>query len=427
MTEEFLYYLWKNKLLIPDLFTTDNERIEIIHAGNQNYDSGPDFFNSKIKINETIWAGNIEMHINSSDWIKHNHSSDKAYDNVILHIVFNNDMAISSTTGEKIPTLEVKDKYDKLYYFKYKSLLQTKDWIPCATYIKNIDDFTVNIWLDRLLIERLERKSNEIEVKLDLLNNDWNELFYRVLAKNFGFKTNSSPFEILAKTLKFEILLKHSDSILQLEALMYGQAGLLNENIKDGYSEKLITEYKFLSAKYNLNPMIGDVWKMMRMRPVNFPTIRISQFAQLIHKTKHIFSKVVEIENLKQMRKLFDLNTSAYWENHYVFGKESKAKKKNLGENAFELILINTIVPVLFVYGNYMGNQQLKERALNFLSEVKAEKNAIISRWIKLGLKVENAAQSQALITLKESYCSKKRCLDCNIGHKLISRNAEKF
>lgn len=421
MTEEFLYYLWKNRLISHDLQTVDLQSVQIIHPGYQNFDSGPDFFNARIRIGETEWAGNVEIHIKSSDWIKHQHQKDKAFSSVILHVVYEHDMDVYEI--KDIPCLSLKASFDEALYFRYRNLISAKDWIPCGSQVTKIDDLILYSFLDSLLIERLQRKTNTVENYLSITNNHWESAFYIALARSFGFSVNAEPFELLAKSLPIEVLAKHKTNVVQLEALFFGQAGLLNRNLKDSYSQQLLAEYDYLKKKYQLEPLAGYQWKFMKMRPVNFPTIRIAQFAQLIHKSVHLLSKILEVNKMEDVYSFFKLETSDYWLEHFTFGTKSKKSVKNFGKPSFDLILINTIVPFLFVYAEHNQIEYLKERAILWLNNIDAEQNGIINRWIQSGIKVKNAAQSQALLTLKKEYCDKFRCLECRIGNSLLKKN----
>ncbi len=419
--EEFLQYIWENKLFYSeDLKTLQGEKLEIINVGKRNTDSGPDFFNARIKIEETVWIGNIEIHKNSKDWEKHNHQSDKAYNNVILHIVEINDGKIKRETGEEIPTLLLK--YPSHLQTNYRNLLEAKTWIACQNQFHKIDPVILQLGFNRLMIERLENKTDDILNRLHENNNDWNETFYQMLAKMFGFKVNAVPFEMLAKSVSLKILTKHANNIMQIEALLFGNSGLLNQQLLgDKYYLNLRNEYSFLYKKYGLNGIESHLWKFMRLRPGNFPTVRISQFAALIYRSQSLFSKILDIEKLKELKDLFKVSASEYWNSHYSFNKESKRKSvKELGENSINILIINVVLPFLFVYGQKQNKDFLKNRALEFLEQLPAESNSIISNWEKLGIKCKSAFESQALLQLKNNYCEKKKCLNCQIGVKLV-------
>ena len=423
MTEDFLYYIWQYRLFQGDLTTRENEAVVLIDTGTRNDGSGPDFFNARIKIGNTEWAGNVEMHIRASDWYRHGHEKDKAYDSVILHLVYDCDEAVRNSKGEVLPCIELRNKIDEALYYRYRKLIATREWIACAPQLKDVPDLIVYSWLDRLLAERLERKADYIEGFLQASKGHWETAFYYALARNFGFNVNADPFEQLARSLPLEVLAKNRDSLLKLEALLFGQAGLLNPKLKDEYAQELNREYEFLKKKYSLEPVAAYQWKFMRLRPVNFPTIRIAQFAQLIYKSTHLLSKILETENLESLKEFFRLGTSEYWVNHYTFGKKSKAREKQFGARSFDLVLINTIVPFLFVYAQHQKNENLKARALNFLGRTPAEQNSIIRRFAESGIKCQNAAQSQALLRLRNDYCKYLKCLDCAIGNRLIRKS----
>ncbi len=421
MTEEFLHYIWKYSLFENNKLVADTgEKIDILHSGYPNINAGPDFINATIIIDGIKWAGNVEIHINSSDWYRHNHTYDKAYDNVILHAVINNDQITKRTNGATIPTIELK--FDKSLYNVYSRLISSEQWIPCQNEISKIDGFTMNYWLNVLLIARLEMKVRSIYNTLKATNNDWEETFYIHLARNFGLNVNSLPFEMLAKSLPFKYLLRHKNSITQIEALLFGQAGFLNNSIPgDNYYMTLKSEYNFLKNKFRLNTMDHHMWRFLRLRPRNFPTVRLAQFAALIYSSDRLFSKVIECESIAQIRKYFNVETSEYWNNHFIFGKESNKEVKTIGENAFNIIVINTVIPFLFAYGKYKGKEELKERTIDFYAEIPPEDNSITRKWGKLGIISKCAFYSQALIQLKNQHCNHKECLYCLIGNKIIT------
>ncbi len=420
MTEEFLHYLWKYSLINHHLVLTSGEHIVVIQPGIQNTDSGPDFFNARIKINNTIWAGNIEIHTFSSDWYQHNHQNDQAYDNIIMHVVFEDDKPVVRQNGESIPTLELKDHFKQSLYDRYTYFMTNKNWIPCEKLIQGVDRFVMNNWIDRLMIEKLENKAAEINSHFLNNKSDWEQTFYEFLARNFGFKVNGAPFQLLAKSLPLKILAKHKSDKFQIEALLYGQAGLLQASFTDEYPNKLKKEYEFLSKKYLLKPIESHLWRFMRLRPSNFPTIRISQFADLIFNSSHLFSTILEQRNLKDLIELFNVSVSEYWKSHYVFDKTSTIRNKKMSAKTIHLLIINSIIPFLFVYGRSRNDQSMIDRALKLLDQLPGEQNAIITKWSELGLSVRSSFQSQALILLKNSYCKNKRCLNCGIGNEIL-------
>ncbi len=418
MKEEFLHYLWKYALYSLPLELTTGEQVEVISAGEHNHDSGPDFFNAKIKIGKTIWAGNVEIHVKASDWQKHKHSNNDAYDSIILHVVAENDVQIKRKNGKVIPALELKAPAN--LYEQYLFLMQNNDWVPCESFISRVTEFTIFQWKEALLVERLAQKAEIIGDRFKANNSNWEETFYQTLAANFGFRTNAQPFEMLAKSLPINHLGKHKDQLPLIEAFLFGQAGLLIDNSNDSYSNFLQKDYKHLAAKFNLKPMSGHLWKFMRLRPANFPTIRIAQFAALIHQSSSLFSKIIDAKELNTIKDLFNIQASEFWNTHYTFEKESIKKVKKLGNNAFENIMINTIAPMLFYYGQQKGKPEYSEKALKWLTNIPGEKNAITKSWVALGMNNQNAFDSQALIQLKNVYCKKRRCLQCRIGNQVI-------
>lgn len=422
MTEDFLHYVWKYKAFnLSGLKTLEGETIQVIKTGEHNQDAGPDFFNARLKIGATTWVGNIEIHLKSSDWRKHLHNNNGNYNNLILHLVYENDEEIAHT-GKPVATAELKTLIDKDLLNKYNQLLYAKQWIPCANQLNTVSSFTLNNWLERLLIERLERKAKTISSLLELNKNNLEETFYIHLARNFGMKVNSVPFELLAKSLPNSFLGKHKSSLFQVEALLFGQSGLLGKEFKDDYPNQLKKEYLFLQKKFSLQPIEGHLWKFLRLRPVNFPTIRIAQLASLIHNSTGLFSKIMEAKKVEELRKLLSAETSDYWNTHFVFDKASAARKKNLGTVTIDNIIINSIVPFMFVYATYRGIEEYKDRAVALLEQLNSEKNNIIEKYTELGIKSKSAGTSQSLLELKNEYCSFKKCLNCGIGISLLSK-----
>lgn len=417
MREEFLHFIWKHKLYNQNsLLTTEGEKVEIINPGIYNTNAGPDFFDARIKIGSTLWAGNVEIHFHSSDWNKHGHQNDKSYQNTILHVVEDEDTAININ----VPTLLLK--WPNWLESNYESLIKSNDWVGCASRLFQIDPFRIKFYLNGILIERLKQKIDTIEEILTGTHQDWSETFYRVLCQNFGLKENEVPFGMLARSLPQNILAKHHDSLFQIEALLFGQAGLLGEELfADEYYLNLRNEYRFLAEKYGIHPMAGYLWKFMRMHPGNFPTLRLAQMAQLIFKSHNLFSAVIETKTLCGLQKLFEVNASAYWDTHYAFNKSSAKKQKSLGKDKFNLLMINVIVPFYFLYGENRNIAYLKDRAIEILEQLPPEKNSVMKRWEEVGVTAENALESQALLQLQRKYCEPRRCLDCTIGHKIIS------
>lgn len=420
MTEEFLHYIWQYRLYTPELFLQKAEQVEVLHPGVHNTDSGPDFFNAKIRIGETIWAGNIEIHILSSDWKRHNHQQDMSYDNVILHVVWRDDVPVYRKDGTQIPTLELDGLYKENSWKNYLRFMASQQWIPCDTMIARVDPFLRNAWFDRVLVERLERKALQVEHILSLTKNDWSHTFYRLLAHNMGFKLNNQAFEMLAQSLPYQFLAKHADDLFQVEAMVFGQAGLLATSFNDEYPQKLKKEYEFLRSKFDLTPIDSHLWRFMRLHPGNFPTLRLAQFASIIHHSVSIISELFNSNDIKTYRKLFGAEASEYWNAHYTFDKPSASRRKTLGQSSIDLLLINLVAPILLAYGRRRSDTEITEKPIDMLMQLKGEENSVISKWAALGMDVSTAANTQALLELKSNYCDAKRCLDCRIGNELL-------
>ncbi|BAU55858.1 DUF2851 family protein [Mucilaginibacter gotjawali] len=421
--EDFLHYIWKFRLFDRDrLQTGDGEALEIFSPGLHNSDSGPDFQNARIRIGDTVWAGNIEVHLSSSDWKKHGHAADNAYGNIILHVVYKDDIPLVLPDGRRVPTLELQNRIpDELYSRYHQLIFGEQTIIPCEASIGAVDSLTLHNWLTRVLVERLEKKSVAVTAALALNRGDWEETFYQFLAANFGFKINALPFELLAKSLPQNILAKHKNNPMQIEALVFGQAGFLGEDFKDEYPLKLKEEYGFLQKKYKLAPVETHLWKFMRLRPANFPTIRLAQFAALIIRSNHLFSKLLEIKDVKVLKALFtDIKVNPYWEDHYRFDIASPRSSKNIGEASVDILLLNTMALFLFSYGKYNQQQHFINRSLQLLEHLPCENNKIITDFSNLGVKIKTAFESQALIELKNNYCNYKKCLHCGVGNKIL-------
>lgn len=420
--EEFLHFIWENKLFkSKNLLTTQKETLEIIHTGYRNHNSGPDFFNAKIKIAGTIWAGNIEIHKKASDWHKHHHSDDKAYSNVILHAVEKADIPIFRENKSEIAAVELS--WPLQLTQNYQTLLESDTWICCQNDFHKINPVALQISFNRLMIERLEEKTNEILSRLENNHQNWNETFYQMLARMFGFKVNSAPFELLAKAVPEQLLARHRNRLFSLEAFLFGTSGLLHSELfGDKYFMDLRNEFGFLSKKYSLKMIESHLWKFMRMRPVNFPTIRIAQLAALVFRSHSLFAQIIDCTNLKDLKMLFNVTASDYWNTHYRFNRQAPNNfPKDLGDHSINSLIINVVIPFLFVYGENQNQNHLKNRALDILEELPPEKNSIISKWEALGIKARSAFETQALLQLKNKHCNKKLCLNCSVGHKIIN------
>lgn len=422
MNEEFLHYVWKYQLFsFHNLKTTFEEDLTILKVGSHNHNSGPDFLNSQIEINNQVWFGNIEIHVKSSDWYVHHHEIDQNYDAVILHVVWEDDATIFMKDNRPLPVLVLKDFVFKSALNNYQNLFSIKQrWIPCEMEISSIDNFTLGNWKERLFFERLERKSDTMNALLVLNRNDFEAVLFQLLAKNFGLKVNGEAFFNLAKSFDFSILRKVRSNEQQLSALLFGQAGFLEKVIEDEYHQQLKIEYKYLQHKYSLQPIVNMQFSFFRMRPPNFPTIRIAQFVSLYHLHHNLFSKIIQIDSLKGFYKLFDVSINSFWKTHYTFYKTSKSSPKKITKSFVDLLLINTIIPLKFLYQKNRGEVNENE-FLDILQEMKPEKNSIVSKFNEIGVKAKNAYESQSLIELKNNFCEKKLCLQCGIGVKLLS------
>ena len=418
MTERLLQYIWQFQYFNKsELATAEGEALQIIHQGNYNTDQGPDFSAATIKIGDTTWAGSIELHLHSSDWKNHKHSGDDNYKNVVLHVVWQHD------TPDALPfsTLILQDKVSKFLLVKYDELLNANSFIPCEKMIHQVNELTWVSWKERLLVERLQHKSAITFNFLKKNNNHWEETFWWMVAKNFGIKVNSDAFEKIAQSISINILAKHKNQIHQLEALLFGQAGLLNSNFSEDYPRLLQKEYQFLKAKYQLQKIEAPLF-FLRMRPANFPSVRLAQLAMLVHGSLHLFTAVKESKTIADIKALLYVTANDYWHYHYMFEEKSAFKKKNLGTQMIDNILINTVIPVLFAFGQYHKENSYKDKALQWLLELNAEKNNVTNGFVALGIENKNAFDSQSLIQLKNDYCNKKRCLDCAVGNALLKK-----
>ncbi len=424
MHEEFLYYLWKNRLFHSNEFkSATGELIEIINPGQRNDDSGPDFFNARVKVDGFIWAGNVEIHVKSSDWLRHGHGYDKAFDTVILHVVYDADIAIKRFDGSIIPTIELRGKYDNNKWQHYLDLIQgTSNWIPCEKNLNEVPEIIKHQWFDRVLVERLEERSKSINKLFTLTNNNWEESFYRHLSKSFGFRVNTLPFEILTSIIPLPLIGKHKNQLEQIEAMLFGCAGFLEKNNQDYYTKALTKEYNFLKVKFGLDAMSVHLWKFGRLRPGNFPTIRIAQLASLLYENEQLFDKVIHANSFKDLIELLNIKASSYWNRHYSFEAKSEFSEKNLGRSSIESLIINTIAPFTFFYGQYHQQDHLIQKSLSWLEKCKPENNLIIRGWEQTGIKIKDAANSQALIHQKKMYCDFKKCVNCGIGNYLLQQ-----
>jgi len=423
MQEDFLHYIWKHKKFrFNNLETTTGESIVVTSVGQHNFNSGPDFFNAKIKVGDQLWAGNVEIHIKSSDWFLHSHEQDQAYDNVILHVVWEDNTEVFRKDNTPIPTLQLKDVVDVTMLNNYEKLFAKQNkWINCENDFPSTDDFVLSNWLERLYLERLERKSETINTLLVASKNDWESVFFKMLTKNFGLKVNGESFFSLAQSIDFSIIRKVQSNPQILEAFLFGQAGLLEKDIEDAYYLNLKNEYKFLKQKFGLQNNQVLPLQFFRLRPPNFPTIRLSQLANLYNKHQNLFSKVIELNEVEDFYELFKVSTSEFWKTHYTFQKASKTSIKTLSKSFVDLLLINTILPIKFCYAKQKG-VEIDSEIIKIATAITSEKNNIISAFNNLKKVSKSSLDSQALIQLKTEYCDKNNCLKCAVGNQFLNR-----
>lgn len=423
--EKLMQYVWKHRLWrSEDMVTNTGKKVRVVDPGLLNTDAGPDFFNAKIEIDGHMWVGNVEMHYRATDWKRHHHDSDKAYDSVILHVVAKDDAPVRRTNGELIPqlVLEVSPQFNA----DYASLVGATIEVPCATKIKQVPHLTIVEWVEGLAFERLHGKVERIHQLLESFNGSWEDVCYVTLARNFGFGINNDAFERLARRTPLRLLGKHSDSVLQIEALLFGQAGMLDSQKPgmDSYYNQLCTEYAFLSNKFQLTPMEKESWKLFRIRPQNFPYRRIAMLAQFIEGGFRMMNRILEAEGEKEMRALFEVELSGYWTKHYTFGKPNERATATLSRSSIDIILINTVAPLLYAYGELTGNYEMTDKAIKLLEDLRAESNSIVSHFVAYGIDCPDALTSQALVQLKREYCDARKCIYCKIGHHLLSKAA---
>ena len=425
MTEKLFQFIWQFQYFNQqELQTVHGELLQIINQGKLNSNQGPDFLDAAVKIGNITFAGHIELHILSSDWNKHNHSSDKNYSNIILHVVWQHDADVQDQHQTIIPTLVLQDRVAKILLQRFELLMNDQSVIHCKNYLPALSDIGWLSWKERLAVERLEMKAKKVLTYYDEANHHWEETFWWMMAYNFGIKVNAALFEAVARSIPINILAKHKNQIHQLEALLFGQANLLNDDFEEDYPKLLQREYRFLQKKYNL-PKVNVAVHFLRMRPANFPTIRLAQLAMFIHQSNHLFSKIKEMNELKQVKQLFDITCNDYWHYHFVFDDAAAYQPKHIGTQMVNNILINTVVPVLFAYGLFNNEQLSKDKAIRWLAEIAAEDNTITNAWKKQGIINSNALDSQALIHLANHYCSQKFCLECAVGNKLLKTTNE--
>ena len=429
--EQLLHYAWRHKMFpLSELQTTDGKPIEVLDPGLHNHNSGPDFFNAKVKIGDTLWVGNVEIHDKSSDWYLHGHDKDKRYDNVILHVAGVIDAQVMNTNGEFLQQMQM-DVPDNVRHH-YDELIKTDSYPPCYQVIPELSSLLVHAWMAALQTERLEQKTEAIRKRVDLCDGSWEDAYFMTLARNYGFGINNDAFEYWAQQLPMSAIAHHRDDLFQIEAIFMGQAGLLEldaipeyyqkDALNEGYFAKLRNEYLYLAHKFSMQPMDFKLWRFLRLRPQNFPHIRISQLANLYYQRKTSLSQLVECETVEDLKRLFCSHVTPYWETHYTFGSTSSKNEKHLAYGSLNLLMINTAIPMLFAYGRHQSKEVLCDKAFDLLEQLKAEDNYIVRMWKQVGLPVKTAGDSQALIQLKTKYCNKKDCLRCRFGYEYLKR-----
>jgi len=419
INERLLQFIWQFQYFNNNELTTNTaDSVQVISPGQYNSNQGPDFTNAKIVVDNTTWIGSVELHIKTSDWNRHKHQEDKNYNNVILHVVWEDDETPVSVSFY-VPVIELKSRVAKILLQRYEEIMNSTAFIPCEKSIHAVRDIIWKSWKERLLAERLLRKAGMVDSYLQQNNYHWEETFWWLLARNFGMKVNAEAFEAIARSIPLTILAKHKSQVIQIEALLLGQAGLLNGKYEDGYPILLQREYKFLQRKYNLPPVNIPVFSL-RMRPGNFPAVRLAELAMLVRESSHLFSRVRESVSAKQTRTFFEVTANDYWHYHYQLDESSAFKKKKTGASTVDNIIINTVAPLLFAYGNYHNDNGYKNKALQCLEELGAERNLIIKGFRQLNIEIKNAWDSQALIELKNEYCNKRKCLECSAGNAIL-------
>lgn len=419
--EQLLHYVWKHKLFpLTELRTTAGQPVEVIDPGLGNPNAGPDFLNAKLKLNGMLWVGNVEIHEKSSDWYRHGHATNPVYDSVILHITQHIDCEVCRTNGEPIPQLLLT--CPDSVRANYRELLETDQYPPCYRIIPTLPRLTLHAWMAALQLERFEEKTEAVRERLQHADGNWEDAFFVTLARNFGFGLNGDAFETWARHIPLRAVDKHRNDLFQIEAIFFGQAGLLQEPQADPYYQRLQKEYAYLQHKFELTPIDPHRWRFLRLRPNNFPHVRIAQLACLYHRSYGLLSQVLEAESLAEVRTLLKGGISDYWLTHYTFAAAAPSRPKTLSPTTLDLLLINTVVPFLYAYGKHKDNEALCARASRFLEELKPENNHIIRLWSECGLTAAHAGDSQALIQLKKNYCDRKKCLYCRIGYEYLKR-----
>jgi hypothetical protein len=420
MNEEFLHYLWKYRVFPGEVLTVSGDRLEVLRPGEHNTGGGPDFLNARIRIGDTLWAGNVEIHVNSSDWYRHRHQEDPAYQNIILHVVFRNDAVVTDPKGTPFQTFVLDGTFPESAFHRYRAILDNKSWIPCERMMPDADPEVFRQWSHALTVERLEQKCRTFRESWELCAFNWDETFLIQLARSLGFSINSIPFEMLMRSIPFRILAPLRQDLLRTEALLFGQAGFLEGTAGEEYPEGLRRLYSLIREKNDLQPVPAFLWKFLRLRPSNFPTVRIAQLAALLNRQEDLFGVILSSATMAPVASSLAARASDYWDTHYHFGKLSAVQPKILGAASVNLLMVNFVIPFLFFYGKEKNSDEHCRKALQWLEMLPAERNSELSRWKDLGMPVESAIHTQALIRLKVNYCDPRRCLECRIGSLIL-------
>jgi len=424
--EDLLHFYWKSKQIFArPVYTLAGDEVKLLRIGYQNSHAGPDFEEVQLQIGDTIWAGSVEMHLKSSDWYAHHHEQDKAYENVILHVVYQHDKPVFRADGTELPVLILQGLIPHKLLTNYRELIGAQSWIPCAAQVAQVDALYTKHEVYRFLIQRLEDKADAHIQLLKSLKGSWDDAFYISLATAFGFKLNALPFMLLAKSIPQLLLAKYKNVPIQVDALIFGQAGLLLETFTEKYSLRLQREYAYLQQKHKLVHLEPSLWKFFRARPANFPSLRIAQFSALAQKSTHLFSTVLETQSTKALHQLFhELPVHEYWETHYRFDKHSPKHSVQLGLHSKQSLLINTIATFLYAYGKYLNAEKYKLWAIDLLESMPAENNVVVREFATIGISVVHAAASQGLLQLKKTACDRKKCVSCGIGAQILQKNS---
>ncbi|MBQ2075134.1 MAG: DUF2851 family protein [Muribaculaceae bacterium] len=425
--EQLMQYIWQHRLWrSEDMLTNDGRPVRVLDPGLLNTDAGPDFFNAKVEIDGQTWVGNVEIHVRASDWKRHGHDRDNAYDSVVLHVVDKDDAPVLRSNGERIPQLVLQ--VSPLFDSSYRQLVNSKLELPCENVIASVPRLTITEWIERLAFERLHSKVQRVRDLLEMYHGSWEDVCYVTVARNLGFGINNDAFERLARRTPLRLLHKHSDSLMQIEALLFGQAGMLDPMATgtDTYYQHLCSEYAFLANKFSLRPMEPESWKLFRIRPQNFPYRRIAMLAHYIEGSFRLMAQILDASGEKELRKLFQVELTGYWSNHYSFGKPQERPSLALSNRSIDIVLINTVAPLYYAYGEITGNYALTDKAISLLESLPAEKNSIVDSFARAGIDCDSALTTQALIELRRSYCDARKCIYCKIGHRLLSEAAHR-